>query len=139
MPPRQNPLWGLLRETPNTDIGGEWMHFYYRPQRNWVKVMFLQASVILSTGGLQQGNPPPLARRPPRQGDPPWEQTPPPGADPPWDQPPSPRDQTPPPGSRLQHTVNERPVRILLECILVFYCFYWKHHQCCLGIGDLLR
>ena len=23
-------------------------------------------------------------------------------------------------GSRLQHTVNERPVRILLECILVF-------------------
>ena len=25
----------------------------------------------------------------------------------------------PPPGSRLQHTVNERPVRILLECILV--------------------
>ena len=39
------------------------------------------------------------------------------------------RDQTPPgpdppgsrspPGSRLQHTVNDRPVRILLECILV--------------------
>ena len=27
----------------------------------------------------------------------------------------------PPPGSRLQHTVNERPVRILLECILVFF------------------
>ena len=26
---------------------------------------------------------------------------------------------TPPPGSRRQHTVNERPVRILLECILV--------------------
>ena len=25
----------------------------------------------------------------------------------------------PPPGSGLQHTVNERPVRILLECILV--------------------
>ena len=25
----------------------------------------------------------------------------------------------PPPGSRLRHTVNERPVRILLECILV--------------------
>ena len=24
-----------------------------------------------------------------------------------------------PPGSRLRHTVNERPVRILLECILV--------------------
>ena len=29
------------------------------------------------------------------------------------------RPPPPPPGSRLQHTVNERPVRILLECILV--------------------
>ena len=28
-----------------------------------------------------------------------------------------------PPGSRLQHTVYERPVRILLECILVFKNF----------------
>ena len=28
---------------------------------------------------------------------------------------------TSPPESRLQHTVNERPVRILLECILVLY------------------
>ena len=31
---------------------------------------------------------------------------------------------TPPPGRRLQHTVNERPVRILLECILVHLCQY---------------
>ena len=34
-----------------------------------------------------------------------------------------------PPGSRAQHTVNERPVRILLECVLVvpwLQClFYW--------------
>ena len=43
----------------------------------------------------------------------PLEQTPPPGADPPRSRHPS------PPGSRLQHTVNEWPVRILLECILV--------------------
>ena len=35
------------------------------------------------------------------------------GADPPG------ADTPLPPGSRLQHTVNERPVRILLECILV--------------------
>ena len=29
------------------------MHFIcYRPQRSWAKVMFLQASVILSTGGV---------------------------------------------------------------------------------------
>ena len=52
---------------------------------------------------------------------------------PPQEQPPpsprsrhAPREQTPPgtkyippAGSRLRHTVNERPVRILLECILV--------------------
>ena len=63
---------------------------------------------------------------------PPQEQTP-PGADTPPDttprsrpprgrHPPGPDtlpDQTPPPGSRLQHTVYERPVRTLLECILV--------------------
>ena len=31
-----------------------------------------------------------------------------------------------PPGSRLQHTVNERPVRIQLECILVLFHFSTK-------------
>ena len=40
----------------------------YRPQRSWGKVMFLQASVILLTGGV----PPPL----PRNQTPPPEQTP---------------------------------------------------------------
>ena len=56
----------------------------------------------------------------------PLEQTPPLGADLPGaDTPPeadTPLEQTPP-GSRLQHTVNERPIRILLECILVVYLF----------------
>ena len=46
----------------------------------------------------------------------------PPGADTPHppraDSPPPPGADTSP-GSRLRHTVNERPVRILLECILV--------------------
>ena len=54
----------------------------YRPQRSWAKVMFLQASVILSTGGwgclpqcmLGYHNPP--------RADPPRPDTP-PGADPP--------------------------------------------------------
>ena len=33
--------------------------------------------------------------------------------------------QVPSPRSRLRHTVNERPVRILLECILVvLYCYF---------------
>ena len=48
-----------------------------------------------------------------------WEQTPPPPEQTqPLSRPPRSRPP-PPPGSRLQHTVNERPVRILLECILV--------------------
>ena len=78
---------------------------------------------------------------------PPWEQTPsgadPPGSRPPWSRHPlgadtpqsshsrsrNPQEQTPPgadtppsrhpPGSRIQHTVYEQLVRILLECILV--------------------
>ena len=92
------------------------------------KVMFLHMSVILYTGGVSReppgdhadtprpDRPPPGPRRtppwrprkPPRdQGEPPPEQGDPPG----------PRRS--PPGRGLQHTVNERPVRILLECILV--------------------
>ena len=72
------------------------------------KVIFLHLSDILFTGGVclsacWDTTPPP------EQTPPPPEQTP-PGADPP---------RADPPGSRLQHTVNERPVRILLECILV--------------------
>ena len=68
---------------------------------------------------------PPGPRRTPRdQGEPPPDQGDPP---PPWDQgdphrtKETPLDQAdPPPGRRLQHTVNERPVRILLECNLVY-------------------
>ena len=64
------------------------MHFY-RPQRSWGKVMFLQVSVILLTGGAggyltpPQSTPPsPLEQTPPRSRHPP-EQTASPGADPP--------------------------------------------------------
>ena len=46
-------------------------------------------------------------------GEPPWQGEPPP------DQADTPPDQGDPLGRRLQHTVNEWPVRILLECILV--------------------
>ena len=89
--------------------------YLYRPQQSWAKVMFLQVCVILFTGGggcLSAC----------------------------WDTPtPHPEEQTPPqkiffaffflhffcipPESRLRHTVNKRPVRILLECILVFFSF----------------
>ena len=59
----------------------------------------------------------PLSGTPPgrysRAGTPPWVGTTPLGRYT------SPRQVHNPPGSRLRHTVNERPVRILLECILV--------------------
>ena len=109
----------------------------YRPQRSWAKVMFLQVCVILFTGGgcLPQcmlGYHPPPEQTPPSWSRPRPGSRHPPGSRPPGSRhpprsrhpPPSrhthPQEQTPPPpGSRLRHTVNERPVRILLECILV--------------------
>ena len=136
----------FFTETPQLPSSIESIHFY-RPQRSWAKVIFSQ--VCLSTGGgrgviLSACWDPPGSRHPPEQtppeadppeaDTPPGADTPPPGADTPPDQTPPgpdtpqsrhPREQTPPrtrhppPGSRLQHTVNERPVRILLECILV--------------------
>ena len=57
----------------------------------WPRLCFY-VSVILFTGGVFSRETPPRTR----QGEP------------------------PPPRSRLQQRVNERPVRILLECILVF-------------------
>ena len=61
---------------------------------------------------------------PPDQADPPGTRDPHPqlGRPPPPDQADTPRTRQIPPESRRQHTVNERPVRILLECILVFFC-----------------
>ena len=58
--------------------------YFYRPQRSWAKVIFLQASVILSTGGVSAsvdaGIPPPRSRHPPGSRHPgsrhPPEQTP---------------------------------------------------------------
>ena len=67
---------------------------------------------------LPQEQTPPGSRHPPRKQTPqPPEQTP-PRADTPQSRHPPPPEQTPL-GSRLQHTVYEWPVRILLECVLV--------------------
>ena len=122
---------------------------YYRPQRSCgqgnifapvCQSVHRGASASVHAGiPLPRVHPPgsrhphPPEQTPPRSRHPP-EQTP-PGADPPeqtspWDQTPPwkqtlPRADTPlwsrqlPPKSRLRHTVNERPVHILLECILV--------------------
>ena len=45
--------WGSASGTYSTDglIGSHFKNHHYRPQRSWGKVMFLQASVILLTGG----------------------------------------------------------------------------------------
>ena len=64
------------------------------------KVMFLHVSVILFMGGSPGRENPPGQGEPSRQGGPP-------------------QQGGTPPGSRLQNTVYERPVHILLECILV--------------------
>ena len=105
-------------------IHADTMNIYsYRLQRSWAKVIFSQACVknsVHSGEGVCLGYTPPWTRQPPgpgrhppRPGRPPWtRQTPPDQADPP-------RTRQTPPGSRLQHTVYERPVGILLECILV--------------------
>ena len=81
--------------------------------------------------------PPPIRHHPLGPGRPPQDQAP-PGSDTPpqirhhhpqirppqtWQTCPPQTRQTPPLGSRLQHTVYKRPVRILLECILVLLKF----------------
>ena len=76
------------------------------------KVIFLHLSVIHSVhkGGeyLTRPDTPPPSRtshHPPPDQDPPGQDTP--------------QTRHPPGNSRLRNTVNDRPVRILLECILV--------------------
>ena len=110
--------------------------YFYRPQRSCGQGNVF-TGVCLSTGGegvclsaCWDVMTPPGPGRPPRirHTHPPWtRQTPPDQAyTPPLDQadtPPWIRQRAPPPGSRLQHTVYERPVHILLECILVFEYF----------------
>ena len=111
------------------------------------KVIFLHLSVIhsvhrgggilLAWGGFSCHPTPPAWRTP--GADTPPEQTPPGMENPPDQTPPgmeNPPEQTPPPcppdgeppptpdtppGSRPRHTIYDRPVRILLECILVFF------------------
>ena len=102
---------------------------FYRPQRSWGKVMFLQASVILSTGGVPDQVHPPGPGTPLDQVHPPGPDTPPPPDQvhpppPHWDQvhPPGPGTHPPPVQSMLGDTVNAQAVCILLECNLVYYC-----------------
>ena len=123
---------------------------HYRPQRSWAKVIFLHLFVILFTGGgsasMHAGIPPPQIRHPPFRHHPPGPGRPPPRPDRPpgTGQTPWTRQNPPiryPPGSRLQHTVYEWLVRILLECILVLQVSVHREGlpQCMLGYTPLTR
>ena len=80
--------------------------------------MFLQVCVCPRGGGclpqcMLGCHTPPGMENPPGMEEPPLDGEPPQDGG-------TPREWRTPPGSRLQHTVYKRPVRILLECILVF-------------------
>ena len=67
----------------------------------------------------------PRTRPPGADTHPPRSYTHSPGPDPQEQTPP--RPDPPPRGSRVQQTVYERPVRILLECILVLFRCLWAY------------
>ena len=136
-PPRSRPPWEQTPPPPvhagryGQQAGGmhpTGMQSCYWPQRSCAQGnIFAPVCHSVHRGGVQY---PSMHRLP-------LEQTPPPqsrhhtpgvtplGADTPPRADTTSLEQTPPgsrhptPGSRLRHTVNERPVRILLECILV--------------------
>ena len=102
---------------------------FYRPQRSWAKVIFSQACLSTGGGGVclsacwdiapRTRPPSPRPDHTTSRTTPPPDHTPPRADTPPEQTPPGADTPPPSPGSRLQHTVNERPLRILLQCILV--------------------
>ena len=107
----------LLRSSHVNDNIKHWVFFYYRPKRSFGQGnIFTPVCHSFCSQGV--GGVPDQAHPPPGPGTPPGTRYTPPGTRYP------PRDQvhTPPPpprSSNLWNTVNDRPVRILLECILV--------------------
>ena len=105
-----------------------WQKYFYRPppMKLWPRLCFYSCLWLCPQGGSPTGRPPwqggPPAGRPPagtphqggtpQQGDTPGKEPPSAGRPPSRETPLARR--TPP-----RHTVNERPVRILLKCILV--------------------
>ena len=129
--------------------------YFYRPQRSWAKVIFLQVSVCphggrgvclsacWDTHPQTRHTTPPGADIPQTRHTTPGRQTPSgPGTPPTPPHPPSPppspvADPTPPTRHHPQEAdcsirFNEQPVRILLECILVLIYFaqYWYTVMC---------
>ena len=104
---------------------------YYRPQRSCGQgYVFTRVCDSVNRGEGVSAEPPPRTKENPpgpRRTPPPGTKENPPGTKEnpprPGRPPPGTRADPPPPGRTLQHTVNERPVRILLECILILWSF----------------
>ena len=102
------------------------MGHFYRPQRSCGQgYVFTRVCDSVHWGGLcqcmlgyhpppKEGGTPPGGMHPQEGGTPLGRRHPPGGMHPPWKGGTPPGKHAPP-----QHTVNERPLRILLECILV--------------------
>ena len=108
--------------------------YFYRPQRSCGQGnIFTPVCHSVHRGGLPQcmlGYPPGSDSTPPDQADTPQTRHPPDQADPPWTRHHHPPDKADGPSrSRLQHAVYERPVSILLECILVLQMFILSHYN----------
>ena len=109
---------GLARRPPRLDGGTpQWME---SPPPGWMEEPPSPVGWRNPPGGWR--TPPGWMENPPwvDGGTPPgWMEEPPPPPPAGW------RNHPPPSGSRLQHTVYDRPVRILLECILVPWMSIW--------------
>ena len=123
--PTPPPPHSILKEVQITDLPLPIVISFVITGRNEVvgqgNIFYICLSFILFTGGVCLSacwdTTPPGPATPPRTRHPPGPATHPPDQAPP-------RPGTPlSPVSWLQHTVYERPVRILLECILVFLNF----------------
>ena len=125
-PPHPLDLLLINAHLMSLDLGLAQMHvtYFYRPQRSCG-----QGNIFTPVcHSVHRGEGVCLSAcwdTTPPGADTPQEQTP-PGPDPPSRHPPRtrPPQNRHPHRTRLQHTVYERPVRILLECILVLLCFY---------------
>ena len=121
------PRWG----TPTPEVRAP--IYYYRPQRSCGQgYVFTCICDSVHRGGICLSacwDTTPLPRRPPCQGHPPAKETPcqvdPSAKDPPRRRHTPSAKETPAP----RHMVNERPVRILLECIIVWHIFCRKLHE----------
>ena len=108
--------------TGRNEVGPRWC--FYR--HLWFCPRGVSSRETPQAGRIPLAGRTPPAGRTPRAGRPPPSRENPPAGRPPWQVEPPDREIPPPRGRETpppRHTVNERPVRILLECILVDFTF----------------